>query len=316
VLSIGKKNFFTFGEVFDNEEKLAQYTGRFASDLDDLVGVDATLDFPLFFTLPSVLKGFFPPSALAGLFQHRRDVQTGRTGGGVLISTHGEAGQFFTTFLDDHDQRSRFRFELAGNPTRFDDQVSMGVGCLYSLLGIPVLYYGTEQGLHGAGDSDENVREALWGKPNAFDTNHPLFRAVQAIAAIRASQPALRYGRQYFRPVSGSGIEFGISGGALGIVSFSRILNDTELVVLANTFTNSSFSGFAVVDFALNPDGFQFALLYSNKGNAATPPGPCVTRAQGTVTVRHPDGSISNGPLRAVPFALQPMEIQILGRNS
>jgi glycosidase len=216
-LSIGKKNFFTFGEVFDNEEKLAQYTGRFASDPDDLVGVDATLDFPLFFTLPNVLKGFSPPSALAGLFQHRRDVQTGRTGGGVLISTHGEAGQFFTTFLDNHDQRSRFRFELPGNPTRFDDQVSMGVGCLYSLLGIPVLYYGTEQGLHGAGDSDENVREALWGKPNAFDTNNPLFLAVQAIAAIRARQPALRYGRQYFRPISGSGVEFGVSGGAPGV---------------------------------------------------------------------------------------------------
>ena len=197
-LSIGKKNFFTFGEVFDNEEKLAQYTGRFASDLDDLVGVDADTGFPAVLHPAERPQGIFPPSALAGLFQHRRDVQTGRTGGGVLISTHGEAGQFFTTFLDNHDQRSRFRFELAGNPTRFDDQVSMGVGCLYSLLGIPVLYYGTEQGLHGAGDSDENVREALWGKPNAFDTNHPLFRAVQAIAAIRASQPALRYGRQYF----------------------------------------------------------------------------------------------------------------------
>ena len=25
-------------------------------------------------------------------------------------------------------------------------------------------YYGTEQGLHGAGDSDAAVREALWGK--------------------------------------------------------------------------------------------------------------------------------------------------------
>ena len=314
-LSIGKKNFFTFGEVFDNEEKLAQYTGRFASDPDDLVGVDATLDFPLFFTLPGVLKGFSPPSALAGLYQHRKDVQTGRTGGGVLISTHGEASQFFTTFLDNHDQRSRFRFEMPGDPSRFDDQVSMGVGCLYALLGIPVLYYGTEQGLHGAGDSDENVREALWGKPNAFDTNTPFFLAVQAIASMRASLPALRYGRQYFRPISGSGVEFGISGGAPGIVSFSRILNDSELVILANTFTNSGFTGFAVVDFALNPDGFQFALRYSNKGNAATPPGPCVTRAQGTVTIRDPDGSISNGPLRAVPFTLQPMEIQILGRN-
>ena len=43
-LSIGKKNFFTFGEVFDNEERIAKFVGRNARDADDIVGVDAALD--------------------------------------------------------------------------------------------------------------------------------------------------------------------------------------------------------------------------------------------------------------------------------
>src|SRR6266545_7671149 len=50
-LSAGKKNFFTYGEVFDNEEKIAQFIGRHATEDTDLVGVDAALDFPLFFVL-------------------------------------------------------------------------------------------------------------------------------------------------------------------------------------------------------------------------------------------------------------------------
>src|SRR5512144_1636398 len=47
--------------------------------------------------------------------------------------------------------------------------------------------------------------------------------------------PALRYGRQYFRPVSGDGVNFGISPFPGGIVSFSRILNNREVLVTANT---------------------------------------------------------------------------------
>lgn len=313
--SIGKKNFFTFGEVFDSEEKLAQYTGRFATDPDDLVGVDAALDFPLFFTLPDVVKGLRPPSALDELFRHRRAVQSGATGQGVLVSTHGDAGQFFTTFLDNHDQKARFRFIDPADPDRYDAQVSAAVGCLYSLLGIPVLYYGTEQGLAGRGDSDENVREALWGAPGGgFDETNPFFVEIRKIAAVRASEPALRYGRQYFRPISGSGADFGISTAAPGIVAFSRILNDREIVIVANTMTRSAFSGFCLVDFALNPDGYRFSRLYSNLAATATNPGPCVTRARGTVTVHYPDGGTSDGPVRAVPFTLQPMEVQILGR--
>jgi alpha amylase-like protein len=52
-LSIGKKNFFTFGEVYDNEEQIARFIGRQVTEQGDLVGVDAALDFPLFFKLPA-----------------------------------------------------------------------------------------------------------------------------------------------------------------------------------------------------------------------------------------------------------------------
>ena len=70
-------------------------------------------------------------------------------------------------------------------------------------------------------------------------------------ADVRAATPALRYGRQYFRPLSRQrdGV-FGISTSAPGLVAFSRILNDTEVIVLANPFTTSTMSGSALVDFA------------------------------------------------------------------
>lgn len=58
-LSIGKKNFFSFGEVFDGEERIAEFIGRNTRDSSELVGVDAALDFPFFFDCrrsPRVLR--------------------------------------------------------------------------------------------------------------------------------------------------------------------------------------------------------------------------------------------------------------------
>ncbi|NVM22014.1 MAG: alpha-amylase [Desulfobacterales bacterium] len=315
-LSIGKRNLFIYGEVADNDEKIAEYTGRFASDPDLLTGADAALDFPVFHLLPGVLKGFSAPSQLANLYEDRKEMHRGqRDSGRVLMSTHGEASRFFVTFLDNHDQNQRFRFSDPSDPNRFDAQVSMGVGCLFALQGVPVIYYGTEQGLHGAGNSDQDVREALWGKPNAFDTNNPFYRAIQEITAVYASQPALRYGRQFFRAISGNGTEFGISTTAPGIVAFSRILNDMEVVVVANTLIDRSFSGFVIVDFALNPPGTSLHLLYGNQEANATLPGSVTENPQGSVVVHRLRGGTTNGPVRALPFTLKPVEIQIIGKK-
>lgn len=314
-LSIGKKNFFTFGETSDNDYKIARYTGRFASDPDELVGVDAALDFPLFYKLPGVLKGFSSPSDLALLYSERKRIHRGEGGQGVLYSSHGEASRFFVTFLDNHDQHSRFYYASPADPDKYAAQLSMGLGCLFSLQGIPCVYYGSEQGLHGAGGSDQSVREALWGKSNAFDIRNRFFIALRDIAATRAGYPALRYGRQYFRQISGNGSDFGISASTAGVMAFSRILNDSEIVVVANTSTENDFSGHVVVDFALNSPGTDMEVLYSNHGDLAQAPGDVLEKPKGSVYIHGLEGETSDGPVRILPITLKPMEIQILGKK-
>ena len=59
-LQIGKRNFFTFGEVYDDEHKIAQFVGRRrTSDGGDMIGVDAALDLPLFYRLPRSSRDLF-----------------------------------------------------------------------------------------------------------------------------------------------------------------------------------------------------------------------------------------------------------------
>ena len=300
-LSIGKKNFFTFGEVFDGEDKIAQFIGRNTSDDGDIVGVDAALDFPLFFNLPSVAKGFAPPTSVIEVYRRRRVVER------EVLSSHGEASRYFVTFLDNHDMGQRFRGASTDGPDPFDPQIILGIALLFSLQGIPCLYYGTEQALHGHGFGDQSVREALWGKPGAFDTSHPFYTAIQELSKIRDANPALRYGRLYFRPISGDGIHFGTSGFSPGILAFSRILNNQEMIVIANANTQAGFQGFVLVDFFNNRDGDQFDVL---NGQGATAPGPVETRSG--LEIHEIIGGITNGPARMMHISLRPMEVQIL----
>lgn len=311
-LSIGKKNFFTFGEVYDDEERIARFIGRQATERTDLVGVDAALDFPLFFRLPGVAKGLIAPAEVIRTFEHRKDVERG------IISSHGEASRFFVTFLDNHDQRQRFFFSTPEAPMRFEDQLTLGVGCLFTLQGIPCLYYGTEQGLHGAGNQDTAVREALWGKPNAFDPQQLLYRTVQRLAGVRRDEPALRYGRQYFRPLSGDGFHFGVSNFSGGVLAFSRILNDRELVVVANSNTESGFTGEVIVDFSLNPVDSTYEVIFTNNtaSNGCVAPDPVVEKRLDRIEIREVSGAVTRGPARTLRVTLQKMELQILGRTS
>lgn len=306
-LSIGKKNFFTFGEVFDEEERIARFIGRNAAEPGQPIGVDAALDFPLFFRLPAVAKGFLAPSVLVDLYRRRKSLQKG------IVTSHGEASGHFLTFLDNHDMRERFYYQDPQNPARFDDQVKLALSCLFCLPGIPCIYYGTEQGLEGRGGSDQFVREALWGKPNSFAQDHPFYLTLNQLSAIRSQEPAFRFGRLYFRPISGNGRQFGISHFRPGVIAFSRILNEREVVVVANPDAARGFMGEVIVDASLHPQDSPFEIMYSNQPGAQQP-GGVTTREAGSIEIEEPDGSFTHGPARTVPVALRPMESQILRR--
>jgi glycosidase len=316
-LSIGKKNFFTFGEVFDqnSEADIARFIGRNTQDASELVGVDAALDFPLFFNLKTVLKGFAPPQALVNMYASRKQVEKN------IVSSHGEATRFFVTFLDNHDTKQRFYFVNPTNPTALNDQLTAAVACLFCLQGIPCLYYGTEQQLHGGdGTNDELVREALWGKtpnpPSPFDQSNSFYTAIRAIAQVRATQPALRYGRQYFRPISGNGATFGVSNFFPGVVAFSRILNDEELVVLVNVANSAVDNLFVIVDSRLHPAGTKFTVAFGNQSGASEPDAVTKLGVGGTLVIHEVDGSISSGPVHALRTTLKPREAKILVKPS
>lgn len=235
--------------------------------------------------------GFAPPTDLAGYYAYRQEALR------HTVSSHGDAGRFFVTFLDNHDLDDRFNL---GDPARpeLDRQHTLALTCLLTLQGVPCLYYGEEQGLCGRGANREHVREAFWGKPSPFDTGHPFFRHIRALNDLRAARPPLRYGRQYFRPVSGDGVTFGISPYPAGVLAYSRILNDEEVLVVANTSVDHPWTGHVLVDAAIHPQGAQFEVVLSNYGSP-TSPGPATASPAGT----------------SVRVNLEPMEAQVVARR-
>jgi glycosidase len=303
-LSVGKKNFFTFGEVYDSEQTIANFVGRRTGGGDGF-GIDAALDFPLFYKLPALAKAMAGVESIRQVFEDRKAAEAGQ------LSSHGEAGRYFISFLDNHDQQQRIQ-----HPSTPVDQVTLALAVLFSLQGIPCLYYGTEQGLCGTVkpdgtpdlNSNESVREALWGKtPVAFDKTNSKYQIIKALAALRANEPALSYGRLYFREVSGNGADFGHSSGNGGIVAFSRILVDREVVVVANTNPTKSFTGFVIVDRDINATLRQMHVAFSNRGTTGT------TKVQQVAAARFfTAGGVSSGPATALPVVLDASEVQIM----
>jgi glycosidase len=302
--SIGKQNFFTFGEIADNEQIIANFVGKNSTEVEGY-GIDAGLDFPLAEKLAAAVKGNTGVEEVRGVFKRRKDVEE------ELLSSHGEAGRFFVSFLDNHDRHERFN-----HPLTPQKQVTLGLGLLFTLQGIPCLYYGTEQGLNGTRnnggspvlDAFESVREALWGKDTPFDPAHPLFESLKALSSAREALPALRYGRMYFREVSGNGRDFGHSSGAGGVVAYSRILGDTEVLIVANTSATQPFEGFVIQDLDLSRRPRSSKVIYSNAGTTGGGPVQRIPKAN-----VYRDGQLSGVADVAAQFVrLAPTEFQIV----
>lgn len=284
-LSIGKKNFFTFGEVWqeNDEARIAQFIGRNTEKDDEFTGVDAAIDFPMRRRLIDVCKGDAPPAELANHFEERRKTLR------KIVSSHGDAGKHYVTFLDNHDFESRFHNK------HFPARTKIALTCLMTMQGIPCVYYGTEQGLDGNGNTREFAREALWALHEPFKETHPLYKLLQDLTTLRNREPALRYGRQYFRACSGNGIDFGFSPFRGGVIAFSRILNDREVLIVANTNTQQGTTVHVVTDSTLNDEGKEWKVLFPFEQHGILPA-----------------VSTTRGGFRTIEIALTPAEILVV----
>ncbi|MBI5210215.1 MAG: alpha-amylase [Elusimicrobia bacterium] len=289
---LGKRNFFLFGELVASDDAVNRYTGpNTAGKVGDKTiyyGLSSVLDFPLYWVLPGVIKGFVSPSSLINRYEALRERALNR----------GELGRYMVTFLDNHDQIGQaYKRRFAAGAQ--DAQVVAAVGYLLCALGTPCLYYGTEQGFSGEGPSDHLIRETMFDLRNPgrdfLNKDCRIYREIAKIAKVNGEHPGLRFGRMYFREVSGDGLHFGHPQDHPCTLAFSRVLAKEELLVAYNTSTTERRRDCVMIDGGLHPAGSRMTYLYGGRGDVAVE--------------THPDPA--NGA-RYVRLDLDPMQFVIL----
>ncbi len=282
-LSIGKKDFLQVGEVADGDDEMRRYIGTNIelisgsggtpdpdSDPDstgDYPRLDAVIDFEYHRRLIPVLLGEQPATRLDEMWQYRRE----------HFRDFGQSGRSYLSYLENHDEGGRDRHRLlAGSFEQTPDGynrpggdprlATMANAVLLCGMGIPCLYYGTEQGFDGGStETDTYVREAMFGGKwgpfdttgaSFFDESHPIYRFIAHACEVRRSEPALRYGRSYLRPISGDGENFSMPEHR-GAFAFARVLDVTEILVVANPSLGDADGLCVGVDGTLNPPGWH-----------------------------------------------------------
>lgn len=264
--SLGKRNFFLFGELLGGEETYNRYIGPKTSvsyeDKNLYYGLNSVLDFPLYHLLEGVIKGKDSPGKLIIRYENLQRHALNR----------GEYGEYLVTFIDNHDQVGQTikrRFGYEATPT----QIIAGIGFLLCALGTPCIYYGTEQGLDGCGNSDVFIRECMFNlhddNTNILNPHSTIYRSIAAIAAFRKNNPVLRFGRMYMRKISDDGKDFHFQYCANCTLAFSRILFNEEVLVVFNSSVTESKTVYVQVDYRINKSSKCMKPVYGYDGPVA-----------------------------------------------
>lgn len=252
----GIPNFHVFGEVATGSMDpalLAEHTR-----VDKL---PAVLDFAFAAAVRDTVAGKAGTDELTRLF----DADPLYEGGAATALQ-------LPTFISNHDAGRFAYFVRKARPAATDEEVlarvRLGHAMMFLLRGVPVIYYGDEQGFAGTG-GDQDARQDMFASrvevynaaplvgtkrttaTESFDTGHPLYTAIAELARLRNSHSQLRDGRQIVR----------YSSAAPGLFAVSRIdaRSGHELLVAFNT---SSAKLEAQV--SVEPNSRHFASLHGD----------------------------------------------------
>lgn len=300
--AIGKENFLLLGEVTGGADMARNYLDIFGRNIDAALDIGEPAQ-----RLASLVRGQLDPRAYFSQF-----------GGHDSLGSHRVVGRYHVSILDDHDMVGRdgkHRFAARNTIAARDAQVAHAVGAQLTALGIPCLYYGTEQAFDGTQDrhdaaieplnggappfADRYIREAMFGGTfgafasegcHFFDPTHPTYRRIAAIARVRqeatAVGRALRRGRQYLRQTSFLGLPFALPG-AGELIGWSRILYDREVLVVLNSHGTESRGAEITVDQGMHTDGSSMTYRYRSDWSDAELASPPQNQ---TVPVAYRDG--------------------------
>ena len=260
--SIGKNNFYVIGEITGGMD--------FAIETMEKTGIDAALGInKVPNKLENVAKGYLDPDEFFFIFKNSE------------LLGEDETKWYkdnVVTMFDDHDMIIQ-----GGQKARFcadKDTAPLLLNALFLNLmspGIPCLYYGTEQGFDGSGDSDKYVRETMFDSKfgafrtmdrHFFNTENYLYQELSRIIQIRKDNIALKQGRLYQREISYDNGKFELphkmgDGRHTGVVVWSRIFSQEEFLMAMNCNLNEEQKISAVVDGNLHQVRDQFECIYS-----------------------------------------------------
>jgi glycosidase len=296
--SIGKERFLLVGEIGGSRD--------YAWEVVEKTGLDAALgieDVPG--KLERMVTGYGDPADYFSLFRNW-----------VLEEPVGHAGDWHAvphawyrnqvvTLVDDHDQirKGSSKWRFCGD-SRFRDLAFNVLAVQLTTLGIPCIYYGSEQGFDSGGrpsGTDLVLRENMFGGRfgglctqgrHFFNEDSELYRALAALIDLRKKLLPLRRGRQALHHISGDGIHFGLphrEGDRMrSLVCWSRLFMDQEVLVAINTDEAQPVTAYSTVApiFRVEGDQFDRIFWYAPKAGEPPPPSLIVERQNGPLAVR------------------------------
>lgn len=220
----GLPKFFIFGEVYDgNPDVLSRFTttGK----------IPSVLDFGFAYAVRKVLVDQQGTQELANHFAQDKKYKDEDSDANQLLN-----------FIGNHDM-GRFAFALEESEHNYNSEeklarLTLAHQMMYFLRGMPVTYYGSEQGFVGDGGNHDSRQDMMPSKvasynddvlvgtskttaDDNFDQSHPLYVALKEMANVYQANEALRYGEQ----------SVVYAGNALFAVTRSLSSGDSQLVV-------------------------------------------------------------------------------------
>ena len=262
----GIPNFHIFGENISgavNAQSLQALNTRIGKQ-------PAVLDFAFYQAVHQVVAGTAGTITLAQLFDNDP------------LYAHGEdTAMILPTFVSNHDA-GRLGWEIRQafpNASEQDilQRMILAHAMMFTLRGVPTVYYGDEQGFPGTG-GDQNSREDMFASKvelynsekligsasttavRNFNADQPLYRAISELAHMRTSSLALRRGVQIVRNYSEKP----------GLFAVSRIDPETgrEILIAFNTS-----SAPLEVQVEVDPRSNHFETLYGACATKSSAPG-------------------------------------------
>lgn len=240
----GRNDFLAFGEVFEVpnpltdtlEHKVASFLGTTQKP-----ELNSVLEFPLYGEIGRVFATGSPTSFM-----------TYRLGKMMDTSLYPNP-YVLPTFIDNHDVR---RFLSITSPTGED--LLQALAFLFTVPGIPIIYYGTEQGF-------TVTRQAMFAggyaaAGDAYNVNSAVYQRIKKLAGLRKASPALTHGA--------IDVAFDDVGGP-GPFGYRRTMGAETVIVLMNTAKQPAL--IAQMDTKL-PAGATLEVLHDER----SPPAPTV----------------------------------------